>query len=79
MYKSLLLDPKFPTFKKPTHGDLTKWANQGVFLLNDILTVKDSTPNAHKEGGWGDFSTEVIKIINKECTGIIFLLWGAPA
>jgi len=51
----------------------------GVFLLNDILTVQDSTPNAHKDAGWADFTSEVIKIINKECSDIVFLLWGAPA
>lgn len=51
----------------------------GVFLLNDILTVQDSKANAHKDSGWADFTSEVIKIINKECKDIVFLLWGAPA
>lgn len=41
-------DPNMNKFSKPTHGDLSKWAKQGVFMLNDILTVQDSTPNAHK-------------------------------
>ena len=51
MYKSLANDPKIPGFKTPKHGDLTKWATQGVFLLNTVLTVVDSTPNAHQKQG----------------------------
>lgn len=48
MYKCMQNDSTMKKFSKPTHGDLSKWAKQGVFMLNDILTVKDSTPNAHK-------------------------------
>ena len=52
IYKSLESDPDLTKkFKRPNHGDLTKWATQGVFLLNNILTVEDSSPNIHKKEG----------------------------
>lgn len=79
IYKSLNTDRALGNFKIPKHGDLTKWALQGVFLLNTVLTVVDSTPNAHAKCGWEKFTTSVIEIINKECNGLVFFLWGAPA
>ncbi|KRX06317.1 Uracil-DNA glycosylase-like protein [Pseudocohnilembus persalinus] len=79
IYKGMQADPKMPKFSKPNHGDLTKWAEQGVFLLNDILTVQDSTPNAHKAANWGKFTDEVIRLINTELSNCVFLLWGKPA
>lgn len=60
---------------KPSHGDLTSWVEQGVFLLNASLTVKEKTPNSH-EYMWGKFITHVINIINKKCDNIIFVSWG---
>jgi len=60
---------------KPTHGDLTDWVKQGVFLLNASLTVKEKTPNSH-EYIWGKFITHVINIINEKCDNIIFVSWG---
>jgi uracil-DNA glycosylase len=52
VYKSLESDPDLgKKFTRPKHGDLTNWANQGVFLLNNILTVEDSQPNIHKKEG----------------------------
>jgi len=79
IYKSLESDPKIKNFKRPNHGDLTKWATQGVFLLNAVLTVQDSKPNSHKKEGWNQFTDAVIKCINKDCDKIVFLLWGADA
>ncbi|AFZ79267.1 uracil DNA glycosylase, putative [Theileria equi strain WA] len=58
------------------HGDLTSWANQGVFLLNSILTVVDSQPLAHKFYGWDAFTNCVIDIINEKRENVVFLLWG---
>lgn len=78
IYKNLESDKKL-AFKKPAHGDLTKWAEQGVFLLNTSLTVEDSKPNSHAECGWQKFTDEVIQVINKNCTGVVYLLWGKPA
>lgn len=51
----------------------------GVFLLNTVLTVEAGLSNSHKNCGWTDFTDEVIKVIDKECKGIVFLLWGKPA
>ena len=79
MYKAITLDPLIKDFKTPDHGDLTKWAEQGVLMLNDVLTVTDSKPASHKASGWADFTSYVLKKINKEKQGVIFLLWGKPA
>ncbi len=79
IYKSLESDPSMKGFKRPNHGDLTKWAEQGVFMLNAVLTVQDSTPNCHKKEGWNAFTDAVVKAINKECNNVVFLLWGKDA
>ena len=61
------------------HGELTAWANQGVLLLNTVLTVREATPNSHKGKGWETFTDRVILELNKKQTPIVFLLWGANA
>ena len=63
----------------PNTGNLTSWAEQGVLLLNTILTVEEHEPNSHKKSGWKNFTDEVIKIINKENRPIVFILWGNNA
>ncbi|MCU0329127.1 MAG: uracil-DNA glycosylase [Chitinophagales bacterium] len=60
-------------------GDLTCWAHRGVLLLNRILTVSDSRPLSHKSVGWLDFTNEVVKFINQNKEGIVFLLLGRDA
>jgi len=60
----------------PAHGDLSKWANQGVFLLNTILTVEHKSAGSHKMLGWQTFTDAVIKAISSQRDGIVFLLWG---
>ena len=60
----------------PNHGDLSKWAKQGVFLLNAILTVRHKSPGSHKSIGWAQFTDAVIKKISSQKEGVIFLLWG---
>ena len=65
--------------KSPKHWDLTSWAQQWVLLLNAILTVEDSNPASHSKIGWQNFTDEIIKIISKEKTWVIFLLWWAFA
>lgn len=57
-------------------GNLTKWAEQGVLLLNAILTVRANEPGSHSKIGWMNFTDAVIKKISDEKSGIIFLLWG---
>jgi uracil-DNA glycosylase len=72
IYKEISQDPKITNFKIPKHGDLTKWADQGVLLLNTVLTVEDSKANSHKGFGWTDFTGEVIATINQKLDNVIF-------
>lgn len=60
----------------PNHGSLIEWANQGVLLLNAVLTVKENTPASHQGIGWEIFTDEVIKKLNEKKTPIVFILWG---
>ncbi|MFK7779928.1 MAG: uracil-DNA glycosylase [Candidatus Gracilibacteria bacterium] len=61
------------------NGDLTSWTEQGVFLLNSILTVQAGKPASHSKIGWEFFTDSVIKNISDKKNGVIFLLWGAFA
>lgn len=63
----------------PNYGDLTKWAEQGVLLLNTVLTVRQATPNSHKGKGWEKVTDRIIEELNKKQTPIVFLLWGNNA
>jgi uracil-DNA glycosylase len=63
----------------PSSGDLSRWANQGVLLLNATLTVRASTPGSHQNKGWEAFTDAVIKKISEEKEHLVFLLWGAYA
>ncbi len=63
----------------PASGDLGRWANQGVLLLNATLTVRANTPGSHQNRGWETFTDAVIKKISDEKEGVVFLLWGAYA
>lgn len=65
--------------KAPNHGNLEKWAKQGVLLLNTVLTVKEGTANSHKGMGWEIFTDEIIRQLSRREKPIIFLLWGRPA
>lgn len=58
------------------NGNLTKWADQGVFLLNASLTVRANEPMSHAKIGWAEFTDAVIKKISDEKKGVVFLLWG---
>lgn len=64
---------------QPPHGDLTEWAQQGVFLLNAILTVRQGEPTSHKDKGWEIFTDHVIRLINDKKEHVVFMLWGAYA
>ena len=66
-------------FQIPNHGELTSWAKQGVLLLNNVLTVREGSPNSHKGKGWEIFTDRVIGELNKKETPVVFLLWGANA
>ncbi|KAL6192344.1 hypothetical protein ACLB2K_033435 [Fragaria x ananassa] len=63
----------------PSHGNLEKWAVQGVLLLNAVLTVRDHQANSHAKKGWEQFTDAVIGTISKKKEGVVFLLWGNSA
>lgn len=60
----------------PSHGDLSSWAEQGVFLLNAMLSVEQNLAGSHKNYGWQDFTDRVINILSEQKSGLVFLLWG---
>ena len=66
-------------YKIPNNGSLEPWAKEGVLLLNSTLTVVKDTPKSHSNKGWEIFTDEVIKIINKKTTPVVFILWGSDA
>jgi uracil-DNA glycosylase len=63
----------------PKEGDLTRWASQGVLLLNATLTVRAKTPGSHQNHGWEQFTDAVIKALNAGRQNLVFLLWGKYA
>ncbi|AUX89252.1 uracil-DNA glycosylase [Acinetobacter sp. ACNIH1] len=65
--------------KIPKHGDLTHWAEQGVLLLNAVLTVEAAQPTSHQKRGWEEFTDHVIDVLNEQREHIVFILWGAYA
>jgi uracil-DNA glycosylase len=73
VYKELKADLDIPIAK---HGDLTSWAEQGVFLLNAMLTVEKNQAAAHKNIGWQHFTDAIIRKLSDEREGLVFLLWG---
>ena len=60
----------------PTHGNLTKWAEQGVLMLNASLTVRAGEPMSHARIGWAEFTDTVIRKVSDDKKGVVFLLWG---
>ena len=63
----------------PQHGYLEHWAEQGVLLLNSVLTVEHSKPASHQGKGWETFTDKVVKVLNDQTENLVFLLWGAYA
>ena len=63
----------------PKSGDLTRWASQGVFLLNATLTVESGMAGSHQKQGWETFTDSVIETINKSTEKVVFMLWGGFA
>lgn len=76
IYKELEADTGFI---RPTHGYLMPWAQQGVLLLNSVLTVEDGKPGSHQGKGWEGFTDHVVDVLNREREGLVFLLWGSYA
>ncbi|WP_038183311.1 uracil-DNA glycosylase [Vibrio rhizosphaerae] len=77
MYKELAQD--IPGFSIPGHGYLKSWAEQGVFLLNTVLTVEQGKAHSHAGTGWETFTDKVIAEINQHRQNVVFLLWGSHA
>jgi uracil-DNA glycosylase len=73
IYKELNNDLGIPI---PNHGDLSKWAKEGVLLLNSILTVEPHKPASHRNIGWEQYTDQIIKEINDKKKNIVFILWG---
>lgn len=65
--------------KEPDCGDLTKWAQSGVLLLNATLTVREHLANSHSKCGWAWFTDEVIKLVSANTQNTVFILWGGNA
>lgn len=76
IFKEISAEYDYPI---PESGCLEKWAKQGVFLLNTVLTVENGNANSHSKCGWQTFTDNVIKILNRQTQPIVFLLWGKQA
>ena len=74
IFKELSND--IPGFKIPANGELTKWADEGVLLLNAILTVRAGEACSHQKKGWEQFTNQAIKVLSEKREAIVFLLWG---
>lgn len=76
IYKEIERDLGHPI---PAHGYLQSWAEQGVLLLNAVLTVTQGQAGAHANRGWERFTSRIIEILNSQCEHLVFLLWGSYA
>ena len=73
IYKELAADLGTPV---ATSGNLSRWAKQGVLLLNAVLTVESGLAGSHAGKGWEDITDSIIKAVSKRCDGVVFILWG---
>jgi len=76
IYKELHADVEFNI---PSHGNLQAWAEQGVLLLNSVLTVRQSAAGSHQGKGWETFTDKVIETVSNNSNNVVFLLWGSYA
>lgn len=76
IFKEINTDTGAPV---PQSGNLTRWAEQGVLLLNATLTVREHAAGSHQRRGWEDFTDAVIRILSRERDGLVFILWGSYA
>ena len=77
IYKELSQD--LSDFVIPNHGCLTHWADEGVLLLNNVLSVRAHSPDSHRDIGWETFTDYVVEVLNNQRDNLVFLLWGASA
>jgi uracil-DNA glycosylase len=73
IFKELSRDLNIPF---PRSGDLSPWAEQGVFLLNSTLTVREGQAGSHQNKGWEVFTDYIISLVNSQCENVVFMLWG---
>lgn len=76
IYKELKDDLNYAP---PNHANLTVWAKQGILMLNVVLTVRERQSNSHKSKGWEKFTDEIIRLVNRKKTPVVFVLWGNHA
>ena len=76
IYKEIHAELGLPV---PRHGHLTAWADQGVLLLNSVLSVESSRAASHQGKGWETFTDKVIDVVNRQREGVVFMLWGSYA
>lgn len=76
IYKELEADMHIT---KPSHGDLTSWAKQGVLLMNTVMSVEAGKANAHQGRGWEQFTDRIMQELNTYQEPLVFILWGKPA
>lgn len=76
IYKELKSDLDIPP---ANHGYLQAWADQGVLLLNNVLTVEQGKAGSHHGKGWEIFTSRIVELLNEKREGLVFLLWGSPA
>ncbi len=76
IFKEYTSDLGYP---EPDSGSLVKWAQNGVLLLNTVLTVREHMANSHANKGWEKFTDSVIRILNEQENPMVFMLWGAKA
>jgi uracil-DNA glycosylase len=76
IYKELKSDLNLEV---PDNGFLKSWAQNGVLMLNNVLTVQKGMPASHKDKGWEIFTDKVVEVLNEECENLVFLLWGSHA
>ena len=76
IFKEIAADTGRPI---PTDGDLTRWSDQGILLLNATLTVRAASAGSHQNKGWEQFTDAIIRTVNEQDRPIVYLLWGRPA
>lgn len=78
IFAELARDPEL-RLPRPAHGCLLHWADQGVLLLNAVLSVRAGQPGSHAGKGWEGFTDAVVDLLNREREGLVFMLWGSYA
>jgi uracil-DNA glycosylase len=76
IFKEIQADLGLPCVARAEQGDLCRWAEQGVLLLNATLTVRANTPGSHQDQGWEQFTDEVIHMLSEKRENLVFILWG---